>query len=98
MKSDFKYIEDEMNSLGESMVEIRLFSSEIDNELRDIRKSTRKLMTTADNLQKVVILQNLKIFLLVRIFIFLTLKNSTIFREGGMVKCCGCLYQSEGFL
>lgn len=53
MKTDFKYIEDEMNSLAESMVEIRLFSSEIDNELRDIRTSTRKLMTTADNLQKV---------------------------------------------
>ncbi|VUZ57368.1 unnamed protein product [Hymenolepis diminuta] len=59
MKTDFKYIEDEMNSLAESMVEIRLFSSEIDNELRDIRTSTRKLMTTADNLQKLGYLSSL---------------------------------------
>lgn len=53
MKTDFKFIEDEMNSLAESMVEIKLFSNEIDNELREIRTSTRKLMATADNLQKV---------------------------------------------
>nr|CUU99027.1 hypothetical transcript [Hymenolepis microstoma] len=59
MKADFKYIEGEMNSLAESMLEIRLFSSDIDNELRDIRTPTKQLMTTADNLQKLGYLSSL---------------------------------------
>lgn len=53
MKSDFKFIEDEMNSLAESMVEIQLYSSEIDQEIRESRSAIRKLVATADNLRRV---------------------------------------------
>ncbi|KAM7543247.1 hypothetical protein Aperf_G00000006090 [Anoplocephala perfoliata] len=59
MKTDFKFIEDEMNSLAESMVEIKTFSSKIDDELREIRTSTKKLLTTADSLQKLGYLSSL---------------------------------------
>ncbi len=53
MKSDFKFIEDEMNSLAESMVEISRYSSEIDNETRETREAIKKLTTTKENLQRV---------------------------------------------
>ncbi|KAL5108074.1 hypothetical protein TcWFU_008311 [Taenia crassiceps] len=59
MKSDFKFIEDEMNSLAESMVEIQLYSSEIDQEIRESRSAIRKLVTTADNLRRLGYLSSL---------------------------------------
>ncbi|KAL5967515.1 hypothetical protein TSMEX_004748 [Taenia solium] len=59
MKSDFKFIEDEMNSLAESMIEIQLYSSEIDREIRESRSAIRKLVTTADNLRRLGYLSSL---------------------------------------
>ncbi len=53
MKSDFKFIEGEMNSLAESMVEISRYSSEIDSETRETREAIKKLTTTKENLQRV---------------------------------------------
>ncbi|VDM30379.1 unnamed protein product [Hydatigera taeniaeformis] len=59
MKSDFKFIEDEMNSLTESMVEIQLYSNEIDHEIRESKSAIRKLVTTADSLRRLGYLSTL---------------------------------------
>ncbi|VDD77154.1 unnamed protein product [Mesocestoides corti] len=59
MKSDFKFIEEEMNILAESMVEISRFTSEIDQELWDTRTAIKKLTATAENLQKLSYLSSL---------------------------------------
>ncbi|EUB61513.1 Protein fat-free [Echinococcus granulosus] len=59
MKSNFKFIEDEMNSLAESMVEIQLYSSEIDQEIRESSTAIRKLVTTAENLRRLGYLSSL---------------------------------------
>ena len=53
MKSDFKFIEDEMNSLSESMVDIRRYTNEIDQDLRETRLAIRRLTNTSENLKRV---------------------------------------------
>nr|VZI03369.1 unnamed protein product [Spirometra erinaceieuropaei] len=59
MKTDFKFIEDEMNSLAEAMVEISQLSASIDKKTHKHREELKRLSNTKQNLQKLNYLSSL---------------------------------------
>ncbi|BHF79047.1 Vacuolar protein sorting-associated protein 51 [Sparganum proliferum] len=59
MKTDFKFIENEMNSLAEAMVEISQLSASIDKKTHKHREELKRLSSTKQNLQKLNYLSSL---------------------------------------